>query len=78
MHKASLKDFILLIVLAAIWGSAFFNIKIASADYTPMALAFVRIFFAALVMIIYCLIRGIHMEAFGENWFWYATIWLVN
>ena len=78
MHKASLKDFILLITLAAIWGSAFFNIKIASADYTPMALAFGRIFFAALVMIIYCFIRGIHIEAFGENWHWYATIGLVN
>ena len=78
MHKASLKDFILLITLAAIWGSAFFNIKIASADYTPMALAFGRIFFAALVMIIYCFIRGIHLEAFGENWLWYATIGLVN
>lgn len=78
MHKASLKDFILLITLAAIWGSAFFNIKISSADYTPMALAFGRIFFAALVMIIYCFIRGIHIEAFGENWHWYATIGLVN
>ena len=78
MHKASLKDFILLITLAAIWGSAFFNIKIASADYTPMALAFGRIFFAALVMIIYCLIRGIRIEAFGENWMWYATIGLIN
>ena len=78
MHKASLKDFILLITLAAIWGSAFFNIKIASADYTRMALAFGRIFFAALVMIIYCFIRGIHIEAFGENWHWYATIGLVN
>ena len=78
MHKASLKDFILLITLAAIWGSAFFNIKIASADYTPMALAFGRIFFAALVMIIYCFIKGIHIEAFGENWHWYATIGLVN
>ncbi len=78
MHKASLKDFILLITLAAIWGSAFFNIKIASADYTPMALAFGRIFFAALVMIIYCFIRGVHLEAFGENWHWYATIGLVN
>ncbi len=78
MHKASLKDFILLITLAAIWGSAFFNIKIASADYTPMALAFGRIFFAALVMVIYCLIRGIRIEAFGENWMWYATIGLIN
>ena len=78
MHKASLKDFILLITLAAIWGSAFFNIKIASADYTPMALAFGRIFFAALVMVIYCSIRGIRIEAFGENWMWYATIGLIN
>jgi len=78
MHKASLKDFVLLIALAAIWGSAFFNIKIASADYTPMALAFGRIFFAAVVMVIYCLIRGIRIEAFGENWIWYATIGLIN
>ena len=78
MNKASLKDFVLLIALAAIWGSAFFNIKIASADYTPMALAFGRIFFAAVVMVIYCLIRGIRIEAFGENWIWYATIGLIN
>ena len=78
MNKASLKDFILLIALAAIWGSAFFNIKISSADYTPMALAFGRIFFAAVVMVIYCLIRGIRIEAFGENWIWYATIGLIN
>ena len=78
MHKASLKDFFLLIALAAIWGSAFFNIKIASADYTPMALAFGRIFFAAVVMVIYCLIRGIRIEVFGENWIWYAAIGLIN
>ena len=78
MHKASLKDFILLIILAAIWGSAFFNIKIASNDYTPMALAFGRIFFAAFVMVIYCFFRNIRIEAFGENWYWYATIGFVN
>ena len=78
MHKASLKDFLILFVLAAIWGSAFFNIKIASDSYTPMALAFGRIFFAAVVMLIYCLIRRVPSEAFGENWFMYATIGLVN
>ena len=78
MHRASLKDFILLITLAAIWGSAFFNIKIASEDYTPMALAFGRIFFAAFVMVIYCFVRNIRIDAFGENWFWYAIIGFVN
>ena len=78
MHKASLKDFLLLFVLAAIWGSAFFNIKIASDSYTPMALAFGRIFFAAVVMLIYCLIRRVPSEAFGKNWLMYALIGLVN
>ena len=78
MHKASFKDFLLLFLLAGIWGSAFFNIKIASESYTPMALAFGRIFFAAIVMLVYCWIRKISIEAFGENWLWYATIGFVN
>lgn len=78
MHKASLKDFTLLIVLAAIWGSAFFNIKIASDTYTPMAIAFGRIFFAALVMVLYCGMKGIKIDAFGEHWKMYASIGLVN
>ena len=74
MHKASLKDFLLLIALAAIWGSAFFNIKIASDSFTPMSIAFGRIFFAALVLVLYCWIKGIKIEAFGENWKMYALI----
>ena len=78
MHKASLKDFFLLIVLAAIWGSAFFNIKIASDTYTPMAIAFGRIFFAALAMVLYCWVKGIKIDAFGEHWKMYASIGLVN
>jgi drug/metabolite transporter (DMT)-like permease len=68
----------LLIVLAAIWGSAFFNIKIASDTYTPMAIAFGRIFFAALVMVLYCWMKGIKIDAFGEHWKMYASIGLVN
>ena len=78
MHKASLKDFILLIVLAPIWGCAFFNIKIATDTYTPMAIAFGRIFFAALVMVLYCGMKGIKIDAFGEHWKMYASIGLVN
>ncbi|MDA8668098.1 DMT family transporter [Alphaproteobacteria bacterium] len=78
MHKASLKDFFLLIILAAIWGSAFFNIKIVSDTYTPMAIAFGRIFFAALVMVLYCWMKGIKIDAFGEHWKMYASIGLVN
>ena len=65
MHKASLKDFFLLITLAAIWGSSFFNIKIASDTYTPMTLAFRQIFFVALVMALYRWMKGIKSEAFS-------------
>lgn len=78
MNKASFQDFLLLIVLAAIWGSAFFNIKIASSSYSPLIIAFGRIFFAALVLVLYCWIKGIRVEPFGEHWFWYFSIGTVN
>ena len=29
-------------------------------------------------MLVYCWIRKISIEAFGENWLWYATIGFVN
>jgi len=78
MYKVSLKDFLLLIALATIWGSAFFNIKIASSSYSPTIIAFGRIFFAAVVLVLYCWIRGIKIDPFGENWFWYLSIGTVN
>ena len=38
-------DFFLLTLLALIWASAFFNIKIATFSYGPMTIAFLRVFF---------------------------------
>ena len=78
MHKASLKDFFLLITLAAIWGSAFFNIKIATFSYDPITLALVRVIFASIPLLILCKISGIKIEAFSKNWNWYALIGLCN
>jgi drug/metabolite transporter (DMT)-like permease len=43
-----------------------------------MAIAFGRIFFAALVMVLYCWMKGIKIDAFGEHWKMYASIGLVN
>ena len=71
-------DYILLSVLSLIWASAFFNIKIASDSFTPMTIAFGRIFFAALVLVFYCWIKGINIDPFGEHWFWYFLIGTVN
>ena len=38
-------DYFLLVLLAILWASAFFNIKIATYSYGPLTIAFLRIFF---------------------------------
>ena len=43
-----------------------------------MSIAFGRIFFAALVLVFYCWIKGIKIDPFGEHWFWYFSIGTVN
>ena len=54
MREPNLKDISLLIFLAAIWGSSFFNIKIAIDTYEPITLAMVRVFFAVIPLLLLC------------------------
>ena len=44
MRESKSLDYILLTLLALIWASAFFNIKIATYSYGPITIAFLRIF----------------------------------
>ena len=44
-------DYILLSILALIWTSAFFNIKIATYSYGPITIAFFRILLGAIPVI---------------------------
>ena len=78
MREAKSLDILLLVVLAAIWGSSFFNIKIASYSYGPITLALVRVIFASIPLIILCKFKKIKIEAFSKNWKMYATIGLIN
>lgn len=78
MKEANTFDLFLLILLALIWGSSFFNIKIATYSYDPITLALVRVIFASIPLLILCKIKGIRIEAFGKNWNWYALIGLCN
>ena len=48
MKNPKLADYTLLTILALIWASAFFNIKIATYSYGPVSIAFFRIFFGAI------------------------------
>ena len=78
MREANKLDFTLLIILAIIWGSSFFNIKIATYSYEPITLALVRVIFASIPLLILCKLKKIKIEAFNKNWLWYALIGLLN
>ena len=70
MREANTFDLSLLILLAIIWGSSFFNIKIASYSYDPITLALVRVIFASIPLLILCWFKKIKIEAFNNNWKW--------
>jgi drug/metabolite transporter (DMT)-like permease len=78
MREANSFDLSLLILLAVIWGSAFFNIKIATYSYEPFTLALVRVIFASIPLFILCKLKKIKIEAFSDNWKLYALIGLCN
>ena len=78
MREARTGDVVLLVVLAVIWGSSFFNIKIASYTYDAFTLALVRVFFASIPLVLLCVYKKIKIEAFSKNWKSYALIGLCN
>ena len=78
MREANTLDLTLLILLAIIWGSSFFNIKIATYSYDPITLALVRVIFASLPLLVLCKIKKIQIEAFTKNWRMYSLIGLCN
>ena len=78
MREANTFDLSLLIILAIIWGSSFFNIKIATYSYDPITLALVRVIFASVPLLILCKFNRIKIKAFGEDWDRYALIGLCN
>tara|TARA_Y100001936_G_scaffold223532_1_gene240375 strand:- start:1837 stop:2733 length:897 start_codon:yes stop_codon:yes gene_type:complete len=71
-------DYLLLTTLSLIWASAFFNIKIATYSYGPITIAFLRILFGAIPVLILCFAKKIKIEAFSKDWKWYAAIGIIN
>jgi len=78
MREPKIIDYALLTILALIWSSAFFNIKIATYSYGPVTIAFLRIFFGAIPVIGLCLVKKIKIEAFSKDWYWFAIIGIIN
>ena len=78
MREANSFDIFLLVLLGLIWGSSFFNIKIATYSYEPITLALVRVIFASIPLILLCKLKNIKIEAFSNEWKNYAIIGLCN
>ncbi len=78
MRQPNLVDYILLTLLALIWASAFFNIKIATYSFGPVTIALLRVFFGAIPVLILCFYKKIKVEAFSKDWYWFAIIGFIN
>ncbi len=78
MKQPSFFDYTLLTILALIWASAFFNIKIATYSFGPITIAFLRVFFGALPVLLLCYFKNIRIEAFSKDWYWFALIGFIN
>ena len=78
MRKPQLVDYLLLTLLSLIWASAFFNIKIATYSFGPITIAFLRVFFGAIPVLLLCYYKKIKIEAFSKDWYWFAMIGFIN
>jgi drug/metabolite transporter (DMT)-like permease len=78
MKEAKTNDVLLLLLLGAIWGSSFFNIKIATYSFEPYTLALIRVIFASLFLVIFSLFYQIKIKAFSKEWKIYALVGLCN
>ena len=78
MRQPKLIDYFLLTILSLIWASAFFNIKIATYSFGPVTIAFLRVFFGAIPVLLLCYFKNIKVEAFSKDWHWFAIIGFIN
>ena len=78
MRQPKIIDYLLLVLLALIWASAFFNIKIATYSFGPVTIAFLRVFFGAIPVLLLCYYKDIKIEAFSKDWHWFAMIGFIN
>ena len=65
-------------MLALIWASAFFNIKIATYSFGPVTIAFLRVLFGSIPVLLLCYFKNIKIEAFSKDWYWFAMIGFIN
>ena len=76
MRQPKLLDYTLLTLLALIWASAFFNIKIATYSFGPNY-SFFKVFWSN-TSFTSLLFQNVKIEAFSKDWHLFAMIGFIN
>lgn len=69
--QPGVRDYVLLVTLAAIWGSSFMFIRLAVVEIPPVTVAAVRIAIAALILFVVARMAG---QTLPRNWEIWITI----
>lgn len=72
-----MKNYGLLLLVSAIWGSSYIFMKILAPVYGALFVAFSRIFIGGVIVTIYCLIKGIKFD-FKKNFKHYLIVGLIG
>ena len=78
MHVRSARDWVLLLALSAMWGTAFLFIKLGVASVPPATLAASRIALGALILFVAVRWRGLALPPVGRAWAPFAVIAVVG
>jgi drug/metabolite transporter (DMT)-like permease len=71
------RDVAELLALAALWGASFLFMRIAAPDFGPVALVFIRVAGAALLLVPLLAVRG-ELAALGSHWRAIAIVGVLN
>jgi drug/metabolite transporter (DMT)-like permease len=78
MPSHRVKDWLLLLALVAMWGSAFMFVKIAVDTIPPATIAASRLVIGALVLLAVIHARGLRLPSFAKVWRQYALLALIG
>ena len=67
MKQVTIRDYIELLILSAIWGSSFLFLRIASPEFGPIFLIEMRVASGLIVLLPICLLLG-KIQELKENW----------
>ncbi len=71
------RDLAELLLLGALWGASFLFMRLGAVDFGPLALVFVRVTGAALLLLPWLALQG-HLGALRRHWRPIAVVGLVN